>query len=250
MNINFNTFPNYALSHFKKGIPFSLTSLQKKILVVASIACGVLAACYLMKRLCFTAKSLTDMALENEQSCPGIDVLKDYLQSHFAIKHIKYPAVIDAVAHRFCYKTITLDYATLKTEIRLLLTDIRKKHSMTEVEFSSLSHYVVLALFDCVYGKPLQDLKVCPIYSDLKDYLEDDTRTIFIKKEVIEDLAGFFSATYLPLSDQSLAAEIRLALEESAFKRRDSIPSKIFSDMSRNDIAATLRDCADSKPPK
>lgn len=54
MNINFHSFSNYAIS-FRDNIISSLNPQQKKILVIASVAFGILAACYAISRCCFKA---------------------------------------------------------------------------------------------------------------------------------------------------------------------------------------------------
>ena len=53
MNICFNSLSNCSASFLKESILPSLTSLQKKIIVIASIAFGLLAALYLANRCCF-----------------------------------------------------------------------------------------------------------------------------------------------------------------------------------------------------
>lgn len=68
MNINFNSFSCYAVSFLKESILPSFTAQQKKILVIASIAFGVLAAWYVASRCCLTAKNLNG---------PGTKLLPD-----------------------------------------------------------------------------------------------------------------------------------------------------------------------------
>ena len=58
MHINFHSFSNQAISSLKENILPTLTAQQKKILVIASIALGFLAALYLAGRRCFTAELL------------------------------------------------------------------------------------------------------------------------------------------------------------------------------------------------
>jgi hypothetical protein len=53
MNIYFNHFSNHFISHLNESVLPSLTSQQKRILIVASIAFGVLAACLIACRCCF-----------------------------------------------------------------------------------------------------------------------------------------------------------------------------------------------------
>lgn len=56
MNVNFNYLSNYALSLFKESILPTLNDRQKKIIAIASIALGCLAAFYILRRCCFRAK--------------------------------------------------------------------------------------------------------------------------------------------------------------------------------------------------
>lgn len=58
MNIHFNLFSHYAISLFKERLVPALNTQQKKILAIASLALGFLAACYVIKHCCFQAKSL------------------------------------------------------------------------------------------------------------------------------------------------------------------------------------------------
>lgn len=48
MNIHFNSLSNYTTSFFKESLLPTLTNQQKKILIIASVAFGFLAACYAM----------------------------------------------------------------------------------------------------------------------------------------------------------------------------------------------------------
>jgi hypothetical protein len=56
MNINLGYFSNHAVSFFKDKILSSLTSQQKKIVLIASIIFGCISAYYIFKRCCFKAQ--------------------------------------------------------------------------------------------------------------------------------------------------------------------------------------------------
>ena len=60
MNIHLNSISNYSATFLKERILSSLTSQQKKIIVIASIAFGLLAALYLAIRCCLKNKESAD----------------------------------------------------------------------------------------------------------------------------------------------------------------------------------------------
>ena len=59
MNINMSSFSSYAVSLFKQSVLPSLTSQQKKIILIASLAFGLLAVWYAACRCrCFKATKI------------------------------------------------------------------------------------------------------------------------------------------------------------------------------------------------
>lgn len=62
MNISFNSYNNNVVSLFRESVLSSLTAQQKKILVVVSIAFGLLAtiSAYAIKRYCFKPLDFVD----------------------------------------------------------------------------------------------------------------------------------------------------------------------------------------------
>lgn len=73
MNICLNSFSSYSASFLKETILPSLTSQQKKIIVIASIAFGLLAALYVASRCCFGS---TEKEFEDQQDFKPDDDLK------------------------------------------------------------------------------------------------------------------------------------------------------------------------------
>lgn len=77
MNINFNFLFCHATSLFKESVLPFLTAQQKKILVVASIAFGLLSAYYLFGCCCFNATVKSSFPPEDKDGI--LDELDDVL---------------------------------------------------------------------------------------------------------------------------------------------------------------------------
>src|SRR5271156_2404835 len=76
MNIHINSFLSFAISSFKEQVLLALTAQQKKIIVIASIVFGCLAALVAVRRCCFKAKPSNENDLLNDK---GKEIAKEAL---------------------------------------------------------------------------------------------------------------------------------------------------------------------------
>jgi hypothetical protein len=71
MNVNLNFFSNSALSFFRESVLPSLTARHKKILVVVSLAFGLLAACLAINRWCLTSDRKVKQSKDKARGLEG-----------------------------------------------------------------------------------------------------------------------------------------------------------------------------------
>ena len=77
MNIKLNVFSDYAVSLFKENVLPSLTSQQKKIILIASIALGLLAAAWYFASKCsFGAKKMANQEETENSAVKGSKSMK------------------------------------------------------------------------------------------------------------------------------------------------------------------------------
>ena len=89
MNINFNSFPSYAVSLLRENVLPSLTAQHKKILVIASIAFVFMAACYAVVYHCRCFKFMNHDEGEMEKEKKSDEKVEEELCEDNVLKQPK-----------------------------------------------------------------------------------------------------------------------------------------------------------------